>query len=187
MKTSIVTAAILMVVANAGYADHHTVEGAYTSGSAHRNSPATFSDTGDHQANGGYRLFKYFALESRSSSLGQYKPGTSGDLVKTEFAALTGNAVGILPFGTSGFELYGHFGAGMISREANSAFPVPEDNENSAVGTAGLGLRFISSNFNALTFSAGYDTFLFQAADNYSGRSNDQSVSMTRLGLQYSF
>ena len=56
-----------------------------------------------------------------------------------------------------------HFGAGMISRQANSAFPVPEDNENSTVGTAGLGLRFISSNFNALTFSAGYDTFLFQA------------------------
>jgi hypothetical protein len=187
MKTSIVTAAILMVVASTGYAEHHTVDGAYTSGSAYRNSLATFSETGDHQPNGGYRLFKYLALESRSSSLGQYNPGTSGDLVKTEFAALTGNAVGILPFGTSGFEIYGHFGAGMISRQTNSAFPVPEDNENGTVGTAGLGLRFISSNFNALTFSAGYDTFVFQAVDNYSDRNYDQSVSMTKLGLQYDF
>ena len=95
--------------------------------------------------------------------------------------------MGILPFGASGFEIYGHFGAGMISRKTNNAFPVPEDNENGTVGTAGLGLRFTNSSSNALTFTAGYDTYLFQAADSYSGRNYDQSITMTKLGLQYNF
>lgn len=188
MKTSIAAAVLTMVAANNGYAELHTVEGAYTSTNTHSSSVAPHANTKSSQASsGGYRLLKYFALEKRSSTLGQYTAGTSSDMVKTDFAALTGNAVGILPFGDSGFELYGHFGAGMISRKGNTAFPVPEDNENGTVGTAGLGLRYTSSNFNALSFSAGYDTYLFQAADNYSDKSYGQSVTMTKLGLQYHF
>ena len=185
MKTSIAAAVLAMVAANNGYAEQHTVEGAYTSDNSHSNSATVQADSA--KTSGGYRLFKYFALEKRSSNLGQYSPGTSSDTVKTDFAALTGNAVGILPFGESGFELYGHFGAGMISRKGNTAFPVPEDNENGTVGTAGLGLRYTSSNFNALSFSAGYDTYLFQAADSYSDKSYGQSVNMTKVGLQYHF
>jgi hypothetical protein len=188
MKTSIAAAVLAMVAANNGYAEQHTVEGAYTSDNSHSNSATVHADSATSPTtSGGYRLLKYFALEKRSSNLGQYTPGTSNDTVKTDFAALTGNAVGILPFGESGFELYGHFGAGMISRKGNTAFPVPEDNENGTVGTAGLGLRYISSSFNALSFSAGYDTYMFQAADNYSDKSYDQSVNMAKLGLQYHF
>ena len=188
MKTSIAAAVVAMVAANNGYAEQHTVEGAHTSGKSHSSSAAVQADsTASRKASGGYRLLKYFALETRSSDMGQYTPGTGSNVVKTDFAALTGNAVGILPFGDSGFELYGHFGAGMIARQGNTAFPVPEDNENGTVGTAGLGLRYTSSNFNALSFSAGYDTFMFQAADNYSDKSYGQSVNMTKLGLQYHF
>ena len=187
MKTPIAAAVLAMVAANNGYAEQHTVEGAKTGGNSHSAAAIQTDRTTSRTTSDGYRLLKYFALEARSSDMGQYTPGTGSNVVKTDFAALTGNAVGILPFGDSGFELYGHFGAGMIARQGNTAFPVPEDHENGTVGTAGLGLRYTSSNFNALSFSAGYDTFMFQAADNYSEKSYGQSVNMTKLGLQYHF
>lgn len=138
---------------------------------------------------GGYRLFRFFALESLLSNLGSYKlaTGSGSDLVNTEFAAFTGNAVGILPFGESGLEFYGRLGAGMLSRHGDSAFPVPEDNENGTVGTLGLGLRFTPVDQETITLTAGYDTYLFQVENSYSSDSYGQSVSMAKLGLQYHF
>jgi hypothetical protein len=199
MKTY-ATTALLMLVASAGsYAQEHTVERAYI-GANYRSAAShthdderqiVFSDkdsvNSGQQLYGGYRLLRYFALESRVSELGDYQTSDGGGLVKTEFAALTGNAVGILPFGRSGLELYGQLGAGMVSRKSTTAFPVPEDNENSAVGTAGLGLRYTSSSANTLTVTAGYDTYIFKTAENYSDRNSGQSVTMAKVGLQYSF
>lgn len=198
MKFALATTALTMLFATSGYAGQHTAESGLVADSYGPNTlqdqSATARDSANakdsdssKQARGGYRLLKYLTLEGQTSDIGEYKLGNGGDLVNTEFAACTGNLVGILPLGESGVELYGRFGAGLMSRQADNAFPVPEDNDISSVSTAGLGLRFTPAKLQTVTLTAGYDTYRFQLEDNYSRGSIDQAVSLAKLGLQYHF
>ena len=197
MKFVITTAALALVATVYGHAESPTGEGSYAgvsletttylSDAQDKNEQKAREADRGNPIHGGYRLLRYFALEGLISDLGGYKLGNGRDLVNTEFAAFTGNAVGILPFGDSGFELYGRMGAGMVSRQSDPSFPVPEDNENSTVSTLGLGLRFSPVHWDAVTLTAGYDTYMFQVADSYSDSSYDRKVSLAKLGLQYQF
>jgi len=63
---------------------------------------------------GGYKFMKYFALEGRITNMGEYdlqEPG-DGPESKIRYDALTINGVGILPLGSSNWELMGQLGIG---------------------------------------------------------------------------
>jgi hypothetical protein len=136
------------------------------------------------QALASHRLLKHFAVEARIDSVGEYKLEDSFDALQTQFATYTGNAIGILPFGDSGVELFGHVGAGWVADRMDRAFAAQES--SSAVGTFGMGLRYVGSKSSPLSLIAGYDTYHFQSADKQVGRA-DLLLSKASLGLQYDF
>lgn len=191
MKAIIAAAALLIATTNLANAEPTETARAYLSGifgtaKQSDNSSRKSADNG-YQLQGGYRFFRHFALEGRISNLGDHKISVGQDLVKTEFSALTGNAVGILPFGESGFELYGHVGAGVLSPQGGEQSAASENEESGTVGTAGVGLRFTPGKAHAMTVSASYDTYVVQGEDGLSHERYDQSLNVARLGLQYNF
>ena len=77
------------------------------------------------QIYGGYRFLKFFSVEGRYTDFGSYdaeimvsvplfefEEGLGKD--ELEFSALTAHAVGIYPFGQSGFDIYGQLGLGVL-------------------------------------------------------------------------
>jgi hypothetical protein len=137
------------------------------------------------QALARHRMLKYFAVEARIGNLGEYRREDNFDPVQSEFATYTGNAVGILPFGDSGVELYGQLGAGLIANRMDSTFS--EAQSSTAVGTYGLGFRYTRSSASPLSLTAGYNAYRFQAANDSEPGRSDQMLSKASLGLQYDF
>ncbi len=145
-------------------------------------------DTG-FQLWGGYKFFNWFAVEGRLAGLGEYtseaREGAAFANLKAEAAALTGNAVFILPFGQSGWELYGQVGLGIVSYDlslsTNAFGPVVSEDEDGteAVGTAGAGVRWTP--IPALTLSLGLDAWATEIED------EDFNITMGRFGAQYNF
>jgi len=136
-------------------------------------------DTG-FQLWGGYKFFRWFAVEGKYSHLGQWKATGDGGTVKAEVGALTGSAVFIAPFGASGFDFYGQVGLGLASWELKGDGKV---DGTEPVGTAGLGFRWTIN--QTFTLSLGLDAFAFEAEDE--GEKEDIDVVITKLGIQYNF
>ena len=61
---------------------------------------------------GGYKFFPYFALEGRYNDFGGF---SAVGFLPLEVTALSVHAVGIIPFGSSGWELFGQLGLGTAS------------------------------------------------------------------------
>lgn len=156
------------------------------------------------QIYGGYRFIKYFALEGRYTYFGDYSGDFDGVVffpelngvdnfqgaIELEFSAFTLHALGIYPFGQSGFDIYGQLGAGILSSESrvNVSFElgsgsVTED-DSATVLSAGAGVRYTPPGFQDLTIQLAYDLYAFEASigDDY-----NQSLSMGKLGIQYNF
>jgi hypothetical protein len=86
---------------------------------------------------GGYRFLGWFAVEGRIANLGEFTVESLGSS-KIEYGIFTANAVFILPFGVSGWEVFAQVGAGVISR--TTSLSVGDD--EGGVGTLGGGVRF---------------------------------------------
>lgn len=145
-------------------------------------------DTG-YQLWGGYKFLKWFAVEGRYSYLGEYTATAAGAGVKEDAAALTANAVFILPLGGSGWELYGQVGLGVLSYDISyigAGAPPGEDGTETA-GSAGLGVRWTPA--PPVTISLGFDAWSAEIdrTQVLPVDSKDFSVGMTRLGVQYNF
>jgi len=84
----------------------------------------------------GYKVFKYLAIEGRYSDFGTFAIGGAG----FDVSAVSAHLVGTVPFGDSGWELYGQLGLGTL--EFDSGFGI-DDNQSAAAG--GIGLRFSPS------------------------------------------
>jgi len=133
---------------------------------------------GGFQLWGGYKFFKWFAVEGRASYLGEYTFGP----VKSEYTALTGHAVFILPFGQSGWDIYGQLGLGLVNQNVSGLGASGDD--TGSTGTAGLVVRWTPA--PAWTISLGVDAWAWEL-ETISGSKVDASVAMGRLGLQYNF
>ena len=183
------------------------------------------SDVG-YQVYGGYRFTRFFALEGRLTSLGSFRRDlrTDGNVnvritgdsvvnvpfVQTgrasyHFTAITINALGIYPFGGSGFDIYGQLGAGAVRADVNI------DQQITATGggdgettidsdpygdsqltvrptlTAGLGFRYTPAKLSAMTVVVGFDGYWFRLRDDVLEDDFNQAVYMPKLGLQYNF
>lgn len=139
---------LVLVASQAAHADAPFPRGGYIGASG---GPSVFDDNGTFglffddedkvlQVYGGYKLFRHFAVEARLSNLGSYS--TFGD-EELELSAVSVSAVGLIPFGNSGWELLGHIGFASVSQEVSAAI---DDSDIATVG--GIGVRWhLTPNF----------------------------------------
>jgi hypothetical protein len=153
------------------------------------------------QIYGGYRFGRYFALEGRYTNFGSYSSKYSGSWYGTpftgeeeiEFSALTVNALGIIPFGNSGFDAYGQLGLGAILYESEwsetDRYGTYSDSDDDGAGTytLGAGFRYTPPRLQALTVNLGYDVYFFKVEAEGIDETFNQSLSMFKLAAQYNF
>ncbi len=134
------------------------------------------------QLYGGYKFLKYFALEGRLIDLGsytfsdQFNPSISFDL---DAAAFTVNAVGILPLGSTLWELFGQLGLGQINLDI-AGF----DDEDETIGSAGIGVRVTPTEHFSVALQV--DAYAWED-DSFAGQTFDLSIATTQVAFQYNF
>lgn len=107
----------------------------------------------------GYKFLKYFALEARYSDFGMF-----------DATALSAHAVGIIPFGASGWEVFGQLGIGSVDDEFMSE----------TAASAGLGVRFYAT--PNLGFSLQTDAYVWEEYEDYY-----PGYGATQLAIHYLF
>lgn len=123
---------------------------------------------------GGYKIFEYLAVEGRYSNFGTFDIGG----LQFDATAVSVHAVGTVPFGTSGWELYGQLGLGTIEFD----IPLAGEEDQSAVA-GGFGIRFSPSP----TFSIGIQTDVFVWEDESFARDYEMGVGSTALTARIIF
>jgi hypothetical protein len=95
-----------------------------------------FDDTdGSIMAFAGYKFMRHFAVEVRYGNLGTFTVEDGSLKEELEFTVFSGHVVGLLPFGESGWELYGQIGLGNLDIDCRGC-------GSETAGAAGLGIRF---------------------------------------------
>lgn len=122
----------------------------------------------------GYKFSKYLSLEGRYSDFGSFfLGGTPADV-----SSISLHAVGTVPFGDSGWELYGQLGYGSVNFDF---FSFAEEDESALAG--GIGLRFRPSRNVAIGVQA--DVFVWD--DNLFGPAYDSGVGSTTVTASFYF
>lgn len=140
-----------------------------------------FDDSGvGYAAFAGYKFFRYLSVEGRISYLGSYsiKDPFFGQKEDFDATALSAHVVGIIPFGKSGWEMFGQLGIGSLKLDADCC-----GDDNQTVGSAGLGVRFYPSPHLGISLQT--DAYAFEE-DAYYG-TYDIGIVATQLGIQYIF
>jgi len=123
---------------------------------------------------GGYKFFRYFSVEGRYTDFGTFSVGG----LPFDASALSAHAVGIIPFGNSGWEIFGQLGFGVLDVTLPG-----EPSEDEAVATGGFGGRFsLTENFS---FALQLDVYVYE--DTSLGPAYDIGFSATSVTLQYIF
>jgi hypothetical protein len=130
------------------------------------------------QINGGYKFNRHFAIEARYIDLGSYDVEGFGVRSDLDIEAISVHAIGILPLGENGWELFAQLGLGRIDTE----FFGEDDDET--VGAGGFGVRFYPTQNFGIALQA--DAYAWEA-ESPSGRDYDVSVSTIQLALNYIF
>lgn len=183
MKHKFLTLCILTLLASAVSAGEVVEKGAYIGaaiGTTEFDDDGAFNglDFDDSDSSfeifGGYRFMKYFAVEARLMSLGEYRV----EFLDIEAAAVSLHAVGIFPFGQSGWELFGQLGLGRINLDVDVV-----GDEDETVGSAGLGLRFTPIRNMSIAFRL--DAFAWE--DDNLDQDFDASIGTAKFAVQYNF
>lgn len=123
---------------------------------------------------GGYKFFKYLSIEARYSNFGSLNFGGA----YTDTSAMSVHAVGTVPFGTSGWELYGQLGLGTVRFDY-----IGFGEEDQAAGSGGIGIRYCPSK----NFAVGIQTDVFVWEDDFIGPAYDPSIGGTVLTARILF
>ena len=122
---------------------------------------------------GGYKILKYLAVEARYNNFGSFNL----EGLDVDVTSLSAHAVGIIPFGDSGWELFGQLGLGTVE------FDIDGVSEDESVGSAGLGVRYSwAGNFSV---AAQLDAYAYE--DCSLGACYDVGVTATMVSFQYIF
>lgn len=168
----------LAVTATAGAAEP-TARGLYAGGSI---GTSIFDDDGSFfgldfddsgtafQAHLGYKFLRFLAIEGRYSNYGTF----AVESLEFDATAVSLHAVGIIPFGRSGWEMFGQLGLGSVKLEFDA---VDEDQTTVA---AGLGVRYHLTQF----LSIGVQTDVHVWEDDFSVT---PGVGATQLTVQFAF
>lgn len=123
---------------------------------------------------GGYKFFKYLSVEGRYTNFGTFDV-EGFDL---DASALSVHVVGIVPFGTSGWELFGQLGLGTVNLEFDDG-----EDEDETAAAAGIGVRFSPSP----NFAVGIQTDVLVWEEDDFGSTYDIAVGGTALTARFLF
>ena len=126
----------------------------------------------------GYKVNNYFSVEARYTTLGTFTVsdnyyGVSEDI---DIDALSIHAVGTIPFGTSGWAIFGQLGIASISADCS-------DCSDETAGAAGIGVQY--SFTESLSVAAQIDAYAWEETgywDDYT-----IAVATTQIALRYIF
>ncbi len=185
MVIKLIFICVLLAVCGVVNAAEPKATGAYIGGAygistfdddgAFSNLGLTFDDEDTSlQLHGGYKFMKYLAVEARYADFGTFTLGPVG----LDITAISIHAVGIIPFGQSGWELFGQLGLGTVTADIAGI----EDVDETAVA-GGIGLRYSLTQ----TFSMSVQTDVYVWEDDSLGTVHDLSVGGTQLAIQFIF
>ena len=133
----------------------------------------SFGDDEDNvfQVHAGYKILKYLAVEARYVDMGSFSIGFDA----IDISATSIHVVGIIPFGTSGWELFGQLGVGDVNIDVRG---FGDFDESATAG--GIGVRYNATQ----NFSIGIqtDVYVWEEASTY-----NMSVGGTQLSVQFIF
>lgn len=182
MYRKLMLACVLLMFAVPGMAVESKANGGYIGGGA---GMSVFEDDGAFDGFsfddtdtalmifGGYKFGKYFALEGRYTDYGSFSVIGIG----FDVSALSVHAVGSIPFGTSGWELFGQLGFGQVSLDLAG-----DSTDESAFGM-GIGIRYSFS--ERLSVAAQTDVFAWE--DSEPGQNYDFGVGSNIVSVRYIF
>lgn len=184
MLRRIVLAAIVLAVSAAAGAAEPTARGLYAGGSV---GTSIFEDDGTFfgldfddsdtafQGHLGYKFLRFFAVEGRYTNYGTF----SVESQEFDVTAASLHAVGIIPFGRSGWEMFGQLGVGSANMDFES---FGDDDQTTFAG--GLGVRY----YPAQSVSIGVQTDVHVwEDDSFDDFSVTPGVGATQLTLQFAF
>jgi hypothetical protein len=128
--------------------------------------------------NGGYKFFKHFAVEARYTDTGTFTLSGLGGSVDIDTDVISVHAVGIIPFGASGWSIYGQLGLGIVGLDASGAF---NDDDDETVGSAGLGVSYNAT--ENLSLALQIDAYAWEDdSEDY-----DLAITTSQLVVRYTF
>lgn len=127
---------------------------------------------------GGYKFFRHLAVEGRIADLGSYSVASPFGSAELDVTAVSAHVIGIIPFGSSGWELFGQLGLARLDGEVNG------ESGDETAGSAGIGVRFYPTPHLGLSLQT--DAFAWEE-DNGFGNDADFSVVATQFGVHYLF
>jgi len=136
---------------------------------------------------GGYRFNRYLALQGNIVSLGEYAgDGPFKDSVEISCVSFT--AVGILPIGESGIDLFGRLGFGRLNYTQNHEL----FGEHSSTGDAivsSIGANYTHSSFKRMTYHIAVENYYFETGKVYSDNDDkdSHSINALTLGARFNF
>lgn len=125
------------------------------------------------QGHVGYRFLRYFAIEGRYTDYGTF----SVQSIDLDAKVVSVHGVGIIPFGNSGWELFGQLGVGSL----NVDFLGTDETETTFAG--GIGVRYFASQ----TLSIGVQTDVHVWEDDSLGTSYIPGIGATQVAVQLNF
>lgn len=126
----------------------------------------------------GYKILKYLAVEARLSNQGSYSVGGGGFQENFDATAYSAHVVGIIPFGTSGWELFGQLGFGNVDLDSNCC-----GGDSTSAGSAGIGVRFYPTPHLGLAIQT--DAYAWEEEGFYGVY--DVSIAGTQFSIHYLF
>ena len=138
----------------------------------------SFGSFGDDEDNSlhiaaGYKFFKYLSVEARYTDFGTF----SVFLDELEVSTTSIHALGIVPFGQSGWEFFGQIGLGSVDLDYD--FDNFLDDSQSTV-SAGIGFRWYPTPMVAIGIQT--DAYVWDENNDW-----ESSVGGTQLSLQVIF
>ncbi len=124
----------------------------------------------------GYKILKHLAVEARYVDFGAFSVVS----IPFDVSAISIHAVGIMPFGASGWELFGQLGFGVVDFDF-TGFGLGGEDEDVFAG--GIGVRFSTTQ----NFSLAIQTDVYVWEDNSLGSIYYLAVGGTQLTFQYIF
>lgn len=121
----------------------------------------------------GYKFIPYFGIEARIGDLGTYSISNGLFTESVKVTSLSLHAVGLIPFGLSGWELYGQLGLGTVDFDCSGC-------SDETAASAGIGIRYSFTRQVALGVQV--DAYAWEDDDYY-----DMSIATTQLVIQYLF
>jgi hypothetical protein len=170
---------VLLIVFGTAIAEPSKEKGFYLVGAGGRSivdEGGTIGNFGDDTDNSrhfaaGYKFLKYFAVEARFADFGSF------DVAFQDFGvdAQSIHAVGIVPFGPSGWEFFGQLGLGRVNRDFSGVGSI----DDSAMA-GGFGFRWYP--IPRLAIAAQTDVYVWDDNNDW-----ESSVGSNQISFQFIF